>query len=98
MRKIWKSKLNARNKVTAHNCFAAAMVRPTIRILDWSKQEIRDIDTATRKILAMTGSLNKKSDIDQLYVKRDHGGRGIISIEDTYCIRMISLHEQFGPI
>ena len=66
------------------------MVRPTIGILDWLKQEIRDIDTATRKILAMTGSLNKKSDIDRLYVKRDHGGRGIISVEDTYCIRMIS--------
>ena len=97
-RKIWKSELNARNKVTAHNCFAAAMVRPTIGILDWLKQEIRDIDTATRKILAMTGSLNKKSDIDRLYVKRDHGGRGIISIEDSYCIRMISLHEHLEQV
>ena len=97
-RKIWKSELNARNKVTAHNCFAVAMVRPTVGILDWSKQEIRDIDTATRKILAMTGSLNKKSDIDRLYVKRDQGGRGIISIEDRYCIRMISLHEHLEQV
>ena len=107
-RKIWKSELNARNKVTAHNCFAAAKVRPTTGILDWSKQESRDINTATRKILAMTGSLNKKSDIDPLYVKRDHGGRvnyvkrdhgeEIISIEDSYCIRMISLHEHLEQV
>ena len=66
------------------------MVRPTIGILDWSKQEIRDLDTVTRKTLAMTGSLNMKGDIDRLYVKRDYGGRGIISIEDTYCVKMIS--------
>ena len=70
------------------------------RDLDWSKQEIRDIDTATKKILAMTGSLSKKSDIDQLYVKLDHGGRRIISIEDMYCIRMISfsLHEHLEQV
>ena len=97
-RKIWKSELNARNKVTAHNCFAVAMVRPIIGILDCSKQEIRDLDTGTRKTLAMTGSLNKKSDIDRLYVKRDYGGRGTISIEDTYCIRMISLHEHLKQV
>ena len=41
----------------------------------------------------MTGSLNKKVDIDRLYVKREYGGRGVISNEDTYCMRMISLHE-----
>ena len=50
------------------------------------------------QILAMTGSLNKKSDIDRLYVKRDQGGRGIISTEDTYCIRMISLHEHLEQV
>ena len=97
-RKIWKSEVNARNKVTAHNCSAVAMVRPTTGILDWSKQEIRDLDTATRKTLAMTGSLSKKSNIDRLYVKRDYGGRGIIIIEDTYCIRMISLHEHLEQV
>ena len=98
IRKIWKSELNARNKVTARNCFAVPMVRPTIGILDLSKQEIGDLDTATRKTLSMTGSLNKKSDIDRLYVKRNYRGRGIISIEDTYCIRIISLHEHLEPL
>ena len=96
IRKIWKNELIPRNKVTAHNCFA--VVRPTIGILDLSKQEIRDLDTATRKTLAMTGSLNTKSDVDRLYVKRDYRGRGIISTEDTYCIRMISLHEHLEQV
>ena len=34
VKKIWKSELNARNKVTAHNCFAVAVFRATVGICD----------------------------------------------------------------
>ena len=34
-----------------------------------------------RKTLTMYGALHPKSDIDQLYLKRKRGGRGLISIE-----------------
>ena len=33
----------------------------------------------------MYGALHPKSDIDRLYLKRNHGGRGLISVET--CVR-----------
>ena len=44
------------------------------------------MDRMTRKNLAMYGALPPKSDIDRLYLKRKHGGRGLISIE--MCVRL----------
>ena len=43
------------------------------------------MDRTTRKTLTMYGALRPKSDIDRLYLKRNHGGRGLISIET--CVR-----------
>ena len=38
-----------------------------------------------RKTLTMYEALHPKNDMDQLYLKRKHGGRGLISIET--CVR-----------
>ena len=43
--------------------------------------ELKKMDRTTRKTLKMYGALHPKSDIDRLYVKRKHGGRGLISIK-----------------
>ena len=43
------------------------------------------MERTTRKTLTMYGALHSKSDIDRLYLKRKHGGRGLISIE--MCVR-----------
>ena len=40
VKEIWKSELNARNKVTAHNCFAVAVFGGTVGICDWTKEEL----------------------------------------------------------
>ena len=91
VRKIWSSNLYSNNKVTAHNTFAIPVLTPTIGILNWTKQEIRDLDIATREILTYTGSLHKRSDVNRLYVPRKFGGRGLTSVEDTYITRTIAL-------
>ena len=91
VRKIWSSNLYSNNKVTAHNTFAIPVLMPTIGILNWTKQEIRDLDIVTRKILTYTGSLHKRSDVNRLYVPRKFGGRGLKSVEDTYITRTIAL-------
>ena len=39
------------------------------------------MDRTTRKTLAMYGTLQPNSDIDRLYFKQKHRGRGLISIE-----------------
>ena len=40
----------------------------------------------TRKTLTMYETLHTKIDIDRLYLKRKHGGRGLLSIE--MCVRL----------
>ena len=79
------------NKVTVHNTFAIPVLTPTTEILNWTKQEIRDLDIVTRKILTYTSSLHKRSDVNRLYVPRKFGGRGLTSVEDTYITRTIAL-------
>ena len=91
VRKIWSSALYSNNKITAHNTFAIPVISPTKRMINWTKQEIRNLDIATRKILTYTGSLHKRSDVDQLYVPRKLEGRGLTSVEDTYITRTIAL-------
>ena len=91
VRKIWSSDLYSNNKITAHNTFAIPVITPTIGIINWTKQEIRNLDIATRRILTYTGSLHKRSDVDRLYVPRKQGGRGLTSVQDTYITRTIAL-------
>ena len=43
------------------------------------------MDRTTRKVLTMYPALHLKSDIDQLYLKQKHGGRGLTNIE--MCVR-----------
>ena len=93
VKKIWKSELSSRNKIIAHNCFAVALFRPTVGILNWTKEEIGRIDIESRKILTMTGTFHPKSDVDRLYTSRKDGGREILSISDVYCCRIIRLQE-----
>ena len=86
IRKILKSKLNAGNTITAINSRAVSLIRYGAGILDWTKDEMRAMDRKTRKLLTIYRTLHPQADIDRLYMKRENGGRGMISIED--CIDM----------
>ena len=82
LKKLLKFKLNAGNLVKAINCLAVASVRYSAAIVDWTKEEQRQFDRKTRKLLTMHGGFHPKSDVDRLYLPRKLGGRGICSIED----------------
>lgn len=88
---IWSSELNAKNKTIAHNCFAIAILIPTIGILDWTLADLERIDIKTRKILSMTGNFHVNSDKDRLYVGRQQGGRGLKNFEDIFTTRIVAL-------
>ena len=91
VRKIWNSELYARNKVHAHNCFALPILTPTFGILEWTKDEIHQIDVKTRKLPTLTGNFHRNSSVDRLYTARDKGGRGLSSVLDVFLARIISL-------
>ena len=61
------------------------MLRYGAGIINWKVAELKKIDRTTRKTLTMYGAFHPKSDADRLYLKRKHGGRGLISVES--CVR-----------
>ena len=93
LRKIWTSELNGHNKVIATNVFAVPIVTYGYGILDWTKQEIRNLDITTRKVMNMANSLNRRSDVDRIYVSRKQGGRGLRNLEDEYVKRIVGLNQ-----
>ena len=50
----------------------------------WRKNKLQAIDRKTRKLFAIYGALQSKSDVDRLYRPRKEGGRGLISIEACF--------------
>ena len=93
VKKIWLSELTAFNKTIAHNAFAIPVIAPTMVILDWTIQEIKDIDLRTRKMLSVIGNFHPNSDVDQLYIGRNIGGRGIKSCQRLFESRIIALKQ-----
>ena len=95
-KKIWNSKLYSRNKATAFNAFALPVLTMSVGILDWTEQELLKLYIKTRKVMCISGSLHCKGDIDQLYVSRNKGGRGLNNVSDTFKTRMVKLSDHLG--
>lgn len=85
VRLVARSKLYAGNVIKAVNAWAISVVRYTAGVLDWTKKELKDLDTKTRKILTMNHTFHMRSSVDRLYMKRKDGGRGLISVKQ--CVR-----------
>ena len=83
---ILKSNLNSKNTISATNSRAISIVRYSAGILGWTVNEMKELDRKTRKILTLHNMFHKKGDVDRLYISRQEGGRGLISIED--CVLM----------
>ena len=74
---IWKSELSAYNKHVAHNAFAVPVLILAFGLLNWTINEMEQIDIKTRKICCMMGNFHQNSDIDHLYLKRKNVGKGL---------------------
>ena len=74
---MWNSELSSFNKIIAHNTFAVPAFITSLGIVDWTINEIREIDRKTRKQLAMTGNFHPNGHVDRLYIPRSEGGRGV---------------------
>jgi len=90
LRMILKSKLKARNKITAIGALAVPVLRYSFGIIEWRTEEIKNIDRKTIKMLTMYKTHHPKADIDRLYVKRKEGGRGLVQIEAAYKAEIIN--------
>ena len=51
-------------------------------IIEMAKEEVREMDRKTRKIITMYGGLHPRSNVQWLYLPRSEGGRGLVSLDD----------------
>ena len=68
VKKIWSSELSDYNKVVAHNSFVSPIIASTVGIIDWTIDDIEQLDINTRKVLSMTGNHHPNSNVDYIYV------------------------------
>ena len=82
-RKLLKTKLSCRNLIKGINTRAVSLVRYPGPFLKWTREELKQMDQRTRKLMIMHKALHPRDDVDRLYVCRKEGARGLASIEDT---------------
>ena len=82
-KKLLETKLNRRNLIKGINTLAVPLVRYSGPFLKWTREELKQMDQRTRKLMTMHKALHPRDDVDRLYVSRKEGGRGLSSIEDS---------------
>ena len=88
---VFKSELNARNKIAAINTLEVPVILYSYVVIDWILNEIQDLDRMTRKQLCMNWMLSKKADVDRIYLPCQEGRRSLMNLEKEYKTTMIGL-------
>lgn len=91
LRKILKSQLHAKNKLTAIGALAVPVIQYSFGIINWRIDELRKLDAKTRKLLTAHGVLHPRADTSRLYVPRRKGGRGLKQVESAWEIEIYNL-------
>ena len=81
-RKLLEIKFNSRNLIKGINTLAVPLGRYSGPFLEWTRDELKQMDQRTRQLMTMHKALHPRDDVDRLYVSRKEGGRGLASIED----------------
>ena len=82
-RKLLETELSSRNLIKGINTWAISLVRYSGPFLKWTRDELKQIDQITRKLMTMHKVLHPRDDVDRLYVSRKEGRKGLASIEDS---------------
>ena len=82
-RKLLKTKLYSRNLIKGINTWAVPFVRYLLPFLKWAREDLKQMDQRTRKLMTMHKALHPRDDVDRLYVSRKVGGRELASTEDS---------------
>ena len=59
------------------------LVRYSGPFLKLIRDELKQMDQRTRKLMTLHKALHPRDDVERLYVSRKEGGRGLASIEDS---------------
>ena len=82
-RKLLETKQSSRNLIKGINTWAVYLIKYSGPFFKWSREELKQMDQRTRKLMIMHKVLHPRDDINRLYVSRKEGERGLASIEDS---------------
>ena len=82
-RKLLETKISSRNLIKGIYTWTVSLVRYPGPFLKWTRDELRQMDQRTRKLMTMHKALHPRDDVNRLYVPRKEGGRGLASIKDS---------------
>ena len=91
IRKVLQSKLNGGNMIKAINAWAVSLLRHSAPFVNWTKEEVREMDRMTRKTMTMNGALHPRDSVCRLYLPSKQGGRGLIGVEDCVELAILGL-------
>ena len=98
-RKLLETKLSSRNLIKGINNWAVPLVRYSGPFLKWTREELKQMDQRTRKLMTMHKALHPRDDVDRLYVSKKQGGRGLartirVDTDNTINERMTTTRKQ----
>ena len=82
-RKLLETKHSSWNHIKGINTWAVLLVIYSGPFLKWIRDELKQMNQRTRKLMTMHKAWHPRDDADRLYVSRKEGGRGLASIEDS---------------
>ena len=82
-RKLLEIKFSSRNLIKGIHTWAVSLVRYSGPFPKWTRDELKQMDQRTRKLITMHRALHPRDDVDRQYVFRTERGRGLDSIEDS---------------
>ena len=82
-KKLLETKLSSINLIKGINTWAVPLVRYSGPFLNWTRDEIKQMDQRTRKLMTIHKALHPRDNVDRLFVPRKEEGRGFASIEDS---------------
>ena len=91
VKKICKTELTPKNKITAINQLAIPVLRYGFGIIDWPQYKLDQLDIKTRKILIRSKVIYRNQCHDRIYIPRRMGGLGLIEVNQSHRSTIVSL-------
>ena len=82
-RNLLETKLSSWNLIKGINTLTVLLVRYSGHFLKWTRDELKQMDQWSRKLITMHKALHPRDNVDRLYVSKKEGGRGLTSTEDS---------------
>ena len=92
IRRLCKSRLNAKNLIKAINEHAISLVNYYVGLLKLEPEDYRDIDSEIRKILSEEQVHLQPACMERLYLPREELGRGLHCVEHRSEQMLLQLH------